>query len=76
MSAAPASVAFARVRQAADPRAVSLFEDALVWDMTLPWGAPWANYETVLPRFAAAGIGAITLTVQNRPGAALRTALT
>jgi membrane dipeptidase len=75
-SVAPASIAFDRVRQAADPRAVSLFEDALVWDMTLPWGAPWANYETVLPRFAGAGIGAITLTVQNLPGADLRTAVT
>ena len=72
---ADASVSFDRVRQAADPRAVSLFDDALVWDMTLPWGAPWAGYETVLPRFARAGIGVVTLTVQNLPGADLRTAI-
>ncbi len=28
-----------QVCQAADPRAVALFEDALVWDTALPWGA-------------------------------------
>ena len=48
----------------------------LVWDMTMPFGAPFAGYDTVLPRFAAAGVGAITLTVQNLPGADLKTAVT
>lgn len=72
----PATEAYDRVRQAADPRAISLFEGSLVWDMTLPWGAPWAKYDAVLPRFAGAGVGAITLTVQNLPGADLRTAVT
>ena len=72
----PATEAYDRVRQQADPRAVALFESSLVWDMTLPWGAPWANYGTVLPRFAGAGVGAITLTVQNLPGADLKTAIT
>lgn len=67
--------AYDRVRQAADPRAVAVFEASLVWDMTLPWGAPWAGYETLLPRFAGAGIGAITLTVQNLPGADVQTAV-
>ena len=66
---------YERVRQAADPRAVALFEDALVWDMTLPWGAPWANYDTVMARFGGAGMGAITLTVQNLPGADITTAV-
>ncbi len=68
--------AYEHVRQAADPRAVALFESALVWDMTMPWGAPWANYDSIIPRFVGAGVGAITLTVQNLPGADLRTAVT
>ena len=76
LDAYPATDAYDRVRQRADPRAVALFEAALVWDMTLPWGAPWANYDTVVPRFAGAGVGAITLTVQNLPGADLKTAVT
>lgn len=75
MKAFPATAGYDRVRQAADPRAVALFEDALVWDMTLPWGAPWAGYDTVMARFAGAGIGALTLTVQNLPGADIRTAV-
>ena len=75
MEAFSATAAYDRVRQVADPRAVALFEDAFVWDMTMPWGAPFADYETVLPRFAGAGIGAITLTVQNLPGAGIRTAI-
>lgn len=70
-----ATDAYDLVRQKADPRAVSLFENSFVWDMTLPWGAPWAGWETVLPRFAGAGVGAITLTVQNLPGADLQTAV-
>lgn len=72
----PTTDAYDRVRQSADPRAVALHESAFVWDMTLPWGAPWAHWDTVLPRFAGAGVGAITLTVQNLPGADLKTAVT
>ena len=75
LKAFPPSEQYERIRQRADPRAVTLFEDTLVWDMTLPWGAPWASYETVLARFASAGMGAITLTVQNLPGADIRTAV-
>jgi membrane dipeptidase len=75
LNAFPPSERYDRVRQAADPRAVALFESALVWDMTLPWGAPWANYDTVLGRFGSAGMGAVTLTVQNLPGADIRTAV-
>ena len=75
LKAFPPSERYDRVRQAADPRAVAVFEDALVWDTTLPWGAPWANYDTVLGRFASAGMGVVTLTVQNLPGADIRTAV-
>lgn len=75
LEAFPATAAYDRVRQAADPRAVALLEDAFVWDMAMPWGAPFAHYETVLPRFAGAGVGAVTLTVQNLPGADIRAAV-
>ena len=67
---------YEEVRQGADPRAVALYEDALVWDMMLPFGAPWADYDTMLPRFHAAGIDIVSLTVQNQAGADLRTATT
>ena len=38
-------------------------------------GRAWANYDTVMARFTGAGVGAITLTVQNLPGADISTAV-
>lgn len=65
---------YERVREAADPRAVALYEDALVWDMTMPFAQHYAEYDRTLPRFHAAGVDVISLTIQNMPGADLRTA--
>ena len=65
---------YERVRQKADPRAVAIQEDALVWDMTMPFSQFYAEYDLTLPRFHAAGVDVISLTIQNMPGADLRTA--
>ena len=46
-------------------KARELFSDALVWDMTLPWETD-ALDQTTLPRFKAAGVDVVSLTV-NMP---------
>lgn len=42
----------------------ALIREALVWDNTLPWGPGYADDET-LPRFHAAGVDLISLTVMG-----------
>ena len=49
-------------------RAVALFEDALVWDMTLPWSVGYTDEDITLPRFKDAGVDFISLTVNDFPG--------
>ncbi len=44
-------------------RARALIADAIVCDLTLPWGAANENKEPTLPRFAGAGFGFLSLTV-------------
>lgn len=46
----------------ANERSKVLFEHSLVWDMTLPWSADFSD-DITLPRFAAAGINFVSLTV-------------
>ena len=46
-------------------RTRALLDDTLVWDMTLPWESDAVD-ETTLPRFKAAGVDLISLTV-NMP---------
>jgi membrane dipeptidase len=46
----------------ANERSKALFKRSLVWDMTLPWSADFSD-DITLPRFAAAGINFISLTV-------------
>ncbi len=46
-------------------RARELLDDALVWDMTLPWEVDAVDEET-LPRFKQAGVDVVSLTV-NMP---------
>lgn len=65
---------YERAREKADPSAVAIHEDALVWDMAMPFAQHYAEYDTTLPRFHAAGVDVVSLTVQNMPGADLRTA--
>ena len=65
---------YERAREKADPRAVAIHEDALVWDMTMPFARHYAEYDLTLPRFHAAGVDVVSLTVQNMPGADLRAA--
>jgi membrane dipeptidase len=43
-------------------RTESVYGDALVWDMTLPWVPGYAD-DRLLPRFHAAGIDHVSLTV-------------
>ena len=45
-----------------------LYEDALVWDMTLPWVEGYSDVDMTLPRFKAAGFDLISLTVNDFPG--------
>lgn len=47
--------------------AANLTQRALVWDMTLPWVPGYAGSE-ILPRFHAAGINVVSLTVGAREG--------
>ena len=49
-------------------RAAALYDEALVWDMTLPWVEGYADEDVTLPRFRAAGIDAVSLTVNDFPG--------
>ena len=58
----------AGIRERVSERAVALFEDALVWDMTLPWSAGYTDEDITLPRFKDAGVGFISLTVNDFPG--------
>ena len=53
--------------EAASERAKSLIDEALVWDMLLPWMAGWGDDETLL-RFKDAGVDFISLTVNDFPG--------
>ena len=52
---------------AVSEQATVLTESALVWDMTLPWVRGYAH-DDILPRFHAAGMDAISLTVGAREG--------
>lgn len=62
------------IRKRVSECAVSLFEDALVWDMTLPWSAGYTDEDITLPRFKAAGVDFISLTVNDFPGSLAGTA--
>ena len=47
------------------PTAQAILRDALVWDNTLPWGPGYADEDVTLPRFHAAGVDLISLTVMG-----------
>jgi len=51
-----------------EPETRSLYEESLVWDMTLPWVEGYADEEVTLPRFKSAGIDLVSLTVNDFPG--------
>lgn len=44
-------------------RAAALHADALICDMTLPWGPGYENQDTILPRYVASGVDFVSLTV-------------
>jgi len=44
-------------------RARSIYRDALVWDMTVPYGMQHATDGVTLPRFMKAGVGVVSLTI-------------
>ena len=50
------------------PETRSLYDDSLVWDMTLPWVEGYADEDVTLPRFKTAGIDLVSLTVNDFPG--------
>ena len=56
------------IRERVSERALALLEDALVWDMTLPWLASYADKDVTLPRFRNAGVDFASLTVNDFPG--------
>ena len=43
----------------------ALTRETLVWDNTLPWGPGYADEDVTLPRFHAAGVDLISLTVMG-----------
>ena len=45
--------------------AKSLHDDALVWDMTLPFSPDCADFDRLLPRYKAAGVDFVSLTVNQ-----------
>ena len=53
------------VRAAVSPEARALVEDALVWDMTMPWTPEYVYTDRILPRFHRAGVDLISLTVMG-----------
>lgn len=44
-------------------QAAALHADALVCDMTLPWGPRYENQDTTLPRYSASGVDFVSLTI-------------
>jgi membrane dipeptidase len=56
------------IRERVSERTIALYEDALVWDMTLPWLASYADKDVTLPRFRSAGVDFACLTVNDFPG--------
>ncbi len=56
------------IRERVSERTTALFEDALVWDMTLPWLPSYADKDVTLPRFRSAGVDFASLTVNDFPG--------
>ncbi|HET9579350.1 MAG TPA: membrane dipeptidase [Usitatibacter sp.] len=44
-------------------RARAIYRDALVWDMTVPYGMQHATDGETLPRFRKAGVGVVSLTI-------------
>ena len=56
------------IRERVSERTLAWFEDALVWDMTLPWLASYADKDVSLPRFRSAGVDFASLTVNDFPG--------
>ena len=57
-----------------EPATRSLFDDSLVWEMTLPWVEGYADEDVTLPRFKTAGIDLVSLTVNDFPGSIQGTA--
>ncbi len=55
-------------RRPVSEAASAIYEDALVWDMTLPWVEGYSDVDITLPRFKAAGVDLISLTVNDFPG--------
>lgn len=53
------------VRAEVSAEARALVDDALVWDMTLPWTPDYVATERILPRFHRAGVDLISLTVMG-----------
>lgn len=49
--------------QDAGARARAIYRDALVWDMTVPYGMQHATDGVTLPRFRKAGFGLVSLTI-------------
>ena len=56
------------IRKRASEQAIALFEEALVWDMTLPWVEGYEDEDVTLPRFKDAGVDFASLTVNDFPG--------
>lgn len=48
--------------------ATALHHDALVWDMTLPWEPGLPDWDGTLPRYRAAGVDFVSLTVNDHAG--------
>ena len=63
-----AAEARSNIRERVSERTIALFEDALVWDMTLPWLPSYADKDITLPRFRNVGVDFASLTVNDFPG--------
>lgn len=48
--------------------AAALHRAALVWDMTLPWEPGLPDWDATLPRYRAAGVDFVSLTVNDHAG--------
>lgn len=57
---------YSRIQASVSQQAKNVYDRALVWDNTLPWGgAEWGDADNTLPLFERAGVNVVSLTIAS-----------